>query len=603
MKQRDMFSGSVASRSAETAGAGDRSERTRRSALWAAYGDALGWISELTDEPGLRRRTRGAPLRRPVEWTRRIGGRAGVQVPLPQGCYSDDSQLRLATSRAIGADGFDVEAFAKVELPVWLSYALGGGKSTSAGARNLARRGMPWFANRFKGWAQSGGNGAAMRIQPHVWASPAPGAAESFLPDVVRNAICTHSHPTGIMGAVLHALAVASAAETGRLPSPDDLMAAVDAAAALPEIIRGDTEVGVYWRAAVEAETGAFDEAWARAVDTGRNAVGEAARIVGASDSQPAGANGYEALVSGLRLRDTARRGDGILTAVTAAGLGWCEPRPEEALILAANAVGTDTDTIATMAGAILGFVAEAEPPVDVLDAALFRSEADRLAEIAHGSRRTVHRYPDLLHWVAPATHGDALTRSEDGALWVRGLGRVVAQNDPVAPEKGEFQWQWVELEATGQTLLIKRRKALACREETSGATPIPSGSEASTSSPLRTGSVAEASSKSAKKSSGSASERPGAPHGLQDVLEYMQRNKDDDRLVGAAFRRVVNKGTRGEIAAFTAAMIDMLRRPADARRRGSTEADRFTLGHAHDGAPSMQDSPGLCEKPPVNEG
>ena len=90
---------------------------------------------------------------------------------LPAGCYSDDTQLRLATGRAIRPDSFDVEAFAKVELPVWLGYALGAGKSTSAAALNLSKPRTSWFANTFKGWTESGGNGAAMRIQPHVWAA------------------------------------------------------------------------------------------------------------------------------------------------------------------------------------------------------------------------------------------------------------------------------------------------------------------------------------------------------------------------------------------------------------------------------------------------
>ena len=36
--------------------------------------------------------------------------------------------------------------------------------------------------------------------------------------------------------------------------------------------------------------------------------------------------------------------------------------------------------------------------------------------------------------------------------------------------------------------------------------------------------------------------------------------------LVGAALRRVVNKGTPGQIAAFTSALIDQLRKPE--RRR-----------------------------------
>ena len=108
-----------------------RKDRIRRSSLWAAYGDALG----------------------------------------------DDTQLRLATGRAIRPDSFDVEAFAKVGLPVWLGCALGAGKSTSAAALNLSKPRTSWFANTFKGWTESGGNGAAMRIQPHVW------AARSRMPD------------------------------------------------------------------------------------------------------------------------------------------------------------------------------------------------------------------------------------------------------------------------------------------------------------------------------------------------------------------------------------------------------------------------------------
>ena len=146
-----------------------------------------------------------------MTWKRRIGGRTGITASLPKGCYSDDSQLRLATSRAIRADGFDVEAFAKVELPIWLSYALGGGRSTTAAAEHLAKTRSPWFANTFKGWNASGGNGAAMRVQPHVWAARTPDNPDSFLPAVVRNSICTHSHATGLMGAVLHALCVARA--------------------------------------------------------------------------------------------------------------------------------------------------------------------------------------------------------------------------------------------------------------------------------------------------------------------------------------------------------------------------------------------------------
>ena len=219
-----------------------------RSALWAAYGDALGWISELTDAIGTQEenpgRTAGqAESRGSVG----IGGRSGVTVTLPRGCYSDDTQLRLATGRAIRSDGFDIEAFAKVELPLWLSYGLGGGKSTSAAAAQLGRKNPAWWSNKFKGWTHSGGNGAAMRVQPHVWAARTPSDPESYLPDVVRNSVCTHSHPTGLVGAIFHALCVAHALRVGDLPSPDDLREVIRAADGLPEIISRDTELG-YWR-------------------------------------------------------------------------------------------------------------------------------------------------------------------------------------------------------------------------------------------------------------------------------------------------------------------------------------------------------------------
>jgi ADP-ribosylglycohydrolase len=122
-EQADLFSSDALSDGEE------RQARTRSSMMWAAYGDALGFISELADEKGLKRRTRGEPLNRTMPWRRRVGGRSGVEVELPAGCWSDDTQLRLAVARSIGPGGFDVESFARIELSVWPAYALGGGRA------------------------------------------------------------------------------------------------------------------------------------------------------------------------------------------------------------------------------------------------------------------------------------------------------------------------------------------------------------------------------------------------------------------------------------------------------------------------------------------
>ena len=550
---------------------GDEGRRIQveRSALWAAYADALGWISELTDERGLSRRTSGEPLVRPIAWKRRIGGPNGITASLPEGCYSDDSQLRLSTGRAIGPDRFDVEAFAKVELPVWLSYALGGGRATTAAAENLSRGKATWFANQFQGWSHSGGNGAAMRIQPHVWAAPALEEPESYLIDIVRNSICTHSHPTGIMGAVLHSLALARAMDTGCCPSPSDLLAAVDVAATVPEMIRDDTEIGSYWLTCFQQEAGSFDEAWTRAVAESKDAINAVSHSVENGDPKQR----YAEIADQLGLRKRERQGSGILTAVAGVALTWCDPRPEEALQIAVNAIGTDTDTIATMAGAILGATADAGPPGKVLDADLFRAEAARLSEIACGKRPNGHDYPDLLHWSPPRGRAFALARMADGGLRVSGLGRAEEISQPIQSRDRRFQWQWVRLEH-GQTTLIKRcpelerardERGLSRRSSEVGGLREAEGSARPQAERMKSNGRELSYAMGGQEDREQRSERT-KPLDLQSALEYVAVRRSEDRIVGKAMRRVVNEGTPAEIAGFITGLVELLRQPKSVR-------------------------------------
>ncbi len=567
-EQASPDSGGVPNHTPKEATFTDHRVQVERSALWAAYGDALGWISELTNARGLKRRTSGEPLRRPIEWKRRIGGRAGIIVSLPKGCYSDDSQLRLATGRAIRPSGFDVEAFAKVELPVWLSYGLGGGRSTGAAAMNLAKSKVPWFANRFKGWANSGGNGAAMRVQPHIWAAASPDDPESFLLDVLRNAVCTHSHPTGMMGAVLHSLALARTMVCRRRISPGDLLSTIDVATRIPEIMRHDPEIGSYWLGLFEQEAGSFTEGWSSAVSESKEAI-SAVSSIGKNSS---GASRYDEIVDILGLREPAQRGSGILTAVAATALTWCDPRPQEVLRVAANAIGTDTDTIATMAGAMLGMTAETGPSVEVLDADLFRAEAARLSEIARGGEPQGHDYPDLLHWSAPRARADCLTILDGDGLYVRGLGRAEPISEPLPSPKMQFKWQWLKLE-TGQTLLIKRRAELAHAGDRSARLPRGTsqsrGSAANHPSPKGKSPEGESTRAATRGNRETGQEQLTARSrslDLQRALNYVAARSDDDRIIGKALRQVVNEGTLGEIAGFTAGLVELIRQVEDVR-------------------------------------
>ena len=558
----------------------DQSLRVTRSSLWAAYGDALGWISELTDRPGLDRRTNGAPLQRPVKWRRFIGGRRyGITIDLPRGCYSDDTQLRLATSRAISRGWFDVESFAKIELPVWLSYKFGAGRACTAASRNLAKRGAAWHLNQFRGWENSGGNGAAMRIQPHVWATKDLTNPRLFLPDVMRNTVCTHSHPVGILGAVLHALSLAETLRSRRIPGPSRLLELLDRAAAARESLENDDQLRYTWWPMRNQIAGSFQSEWAHTVDQCRRAIRVAAECTESKSAE----SGYSEIIDKLDLKNRQKSGSGTLCAITAVALAWCEPDIESALAIAANAIGTDTDTIATMSGAIMGAIAEQDPPVKVLDEELIRSEAQRLVDMASGGEIAGHNYPDINHWRAPRTQGDALYATTDGGSWMSGLGPAEQLEDPIPMSNSEFQWQWLRLDF-GQTVFIRRRTKL----------PELPNYEVQTSSNglfLVTDSTSMATQRNID-SNVSTEKAPPIGNGdysrdsmqpklvdseldIDTAIEFVRTNIEDHQAIGKAVRKVFEKGSSAAIFKFVGGLCEIFqpaRNPAEPASQSSNE-------------------------------
>lgn len=446
----------------------DHRARVTRSALWAAWADALGFISELTDERGLLRRlgNNGPQLESPVAWKRRVGGRYGVEMELPAGCYSDDTQLRLSVGRAVTGTGFDVEAFARVELPVWPSYALGGGHSSKAAAKNLARPSTAWFANFYPGWTKGGGNGVAMRIQPHVWSAPDPKGSGMHLLDVLVDGITTHGGPRALFGAVLHAAALSETLATGLTPAPDrwpDLLATTADSLAL---IEGHQQVDGLWRPSWEREVGrSLQDAWAEvsiecekmlALTADTMEVSPAAAAADDVDDAALAEN-YRLLVDRLGLVNEDVRGSATHTVIAALALSAAAgPDARAAAVAAARAVGTDTDTIGTMAAAVSGAAAGANEPPEVLDGGYLAAEAQRFASIAAGEPTPRFSYPDLLDWVAPRTQSDALGLAGDRPA-LSGLGWC----EPVPASDGvEYQgntWRWMTTDY-GQSLLVKQR-------------------------------------------------------------------------------------------------------------------------------------------------
>ncbi|MFD9002170.1 ADP-ribosylglycohydrolase family protein [Streptomyces sp. NPDC059582] len=453
--------------------------RIINSARWAAYGDALGFISELTDARGLLRRLgrnvdlggdEGAipwgdlpveawPLQRTVDWRRRVGGRQGAFVSLPAGTYSDDTQLRLATCRAIGAgQGFDPEVFAKVELPVWLSYSLGAGRASKHAAGNLARGGK-WLANTYSGWTDAGGNGVVIRVQPHAWeGAKSKRSSYDVMLEVLKNGLSTHGHPRALASACVYADLLLQVLRKDRdQVALRDIQYAVEHASRIPELLMNDLELARYtipaWEG-VAAES--FGDSWNQVIKEMIQRVDQLAELSSSGLDEGQRVDQYFKLLGTWGLFEDEQRGSGVGTLFAALALLFLFPGDlDTAIRVACGAINSDTDSIATVYGGIAGALISgpSELPGRIQDDRYIVREAARIAGI---DRRPNFQYPDLLHWQPPQTQADSVLLTQ-GRKFLTGLGYVESEG-PVFEAGGGFNWQWLLLEF-GQNVLVKQRE------------------------------------------------------------------------------------------------------------------------------------------------
>lgn len=437
------------------------------SSLWATAGDALGWITELSrGVEEVRRRTGSGKVTKPVKWQRFIGGNSGVMVDLPAGTYSDDTQLRLCVSRSIRGNGdFDVEAFAKVEVPSWQGYCLGAGVGSKAAAVNLSNQNVNWYSNFFdkkgkggKKYTEAGGNGAAMRIQPHVWS--ANGSRDEMIVRVMRDAIVTHGHPHGFCGAVFHALCIWHALSEREMPSIEIADEFIECIGRLPSILKHDRELTDFWKQSWEIQFGSSLEdavdAFKREALNDISLVRPAFESKGFLDYRDAD---FHDILTRLKCLTGKYRGSGFKTALAALLLAMLYSADDiaDALILVANELECDTDTIATMSGAILGILARGKPEWKIQDSEYVASQARRMACIASGENADSFRYPDLSRWKPPINQSDAVVMSE-GSFVLRGIGKLEPQSREYVSRSSV--WQWFRL-PFGQSVLGKRRSGV----------------------------------------------------------------------------------------------------------------------------------------------
>ncbi|WP_312041377.1 ADP-ribosylglycohydrolase family protein [Pantoea eucalypti] len=436
-----------------------REQKVINSALWAAAGDAIGWISELTDENGLKRRIDDTYLLKPVSWNRKIGGYSGVTVTLPAGTYSDDTQLRLAVTRSIRNNGeFDTESFAKIELPVWLSYALGAGRATKLAATNLMRKDTNWFSNFYKKdnieYTNSGGNGTAMRIQPHVWSCKNL-VGRQYVSSVIKDSLTTHGSLLAVCGAILHADSLQYALLNDRPASPSELEKMIDNFMLLPDVINNIYELKNFWLPNWESISG---KVLRQEVERIKNETQELLKeSINSSNKKIDPLDKYKSAISALDCDNEKRRGTATNTALASSLLCFFfkDSKPYEAIVSCVNVLGTDTDSIASMAGAILGTYNNL-PQWDIQDSKYIISEAIRLNKISENINTNNFNYPNINKWQPPQTQSDTLVQNEQGIFHILGLGKISTINS-VEWQTKVHSWKWVQFEF-GQTILVKSK-------------------------------------------------------------------------------------------------------------------------------------------------
>jgi len=326
--------------------------------LGAAVGDALGW----PQERGGRKSTRSvSPTMEFREWPRRVGNRySAITEIVRAGEYSDDTQLILAGARSLRFGTNWWEHFAWVELPFWMAYERGGGAATKRACARLLSGELPWLGTgaTTDAYFEAGGNGVAMRILPHVLSCLDDAGFSRTATSVLTNGVCTHGHPRALVSALAYAYALRYAllrnsplayGELIRVVIQDVNIWAIEPSASIP------------WNdwslATSTALNGQYNLIWESTITEVIDLLRKA------NDGISAGALAVDnEILEALGCFDKMRNGAGTVAAVAAIFLASrYAATPRAGLLASAFANGADTDTIASMACALMGAISGGE--------------------------------------------------------------------------------------------------------------------------------------------------------------------------------------------------------------------------------------------------
>lgn len=418
--------------------------------LAAACGDAMGWPQEM----GGRRNT--APMHPQPEllaWNRRTGSRFHNHVEkVRAGDYSDDTQLILATARSLQYSTDWMRQFSLCELPAWLSYERGGGRATKTSAESWLKGLQPWEDKEAGRYFDAGGNGVAMRILPHSILAAKDPAFSRAAKAIIANGITTHGHPRALVGALAYGYVLWYAMRSeGTLPYGALVTAAIADAEEWSTVPAHDEESAGWIRAREKVLKTALDADWRSAVQE------QLALLQIAATAMKKGALSVdEQTLDEMGCFDKRYGAAGTRTAAAAIFLASrYAADPMNGLLLSAFAAGTDTDTLASMTGGILGAIAGQEwlGPLarQVQDSQYLSAVIDSLLS---GESRAV---------VPVASQSSLSKQSLVASLENQAIGQNVKLPDGrraeilerISHDPGAFSWR-LRCE-DGQTLYVKR--------------------------------------------------------------------------------------------------------------------------------------------------
>ncbi len=327
----------------------------------SAMADALGWITEFEkSEVDLIKKYDTNRITKFHPWSKNVGGRFyGYVDYIKEGSYSDDTQLMLAVARSINSSAdVDQVFFAKNELPNWLYYARGGGRTIKQAADKIQRKSANWYSNFYTysikdqkvDYRDTGANGAAMRVLPIALANFKN--EENIKANIFSNSIITHGHPRVLLGAMLYGVVI------NRFLSADPNNF---------EFKNVLTEIGSNFNETFNlsflnsVELLKWEEEWNKSSDISfRDTYDEICaetqeylRVVFKSLNKDVTV--YETLDK-LGCFANQTKGSGTSTVIGGLYLALkFVNNPEEGILQAVNALGTDTDSIAAFTGSLLG--------------------------------------------------------------------------------------------------------------------------------------------------------------------------------------------------------------------------------------------------------